>query len=342
LTRPSRKFTFSKSAPDPEVAVPILPKGVSLRALELFDAVAQSGTLAEGARRAGLSLPAASQQISNLEAALGAELLDRAHRPLQLTLAGRLVLRRARDALAQIRQAQAELAVLDISQIGNLRLGVIDDFDVEITPDLVLMLAQNLQDCRFRLTTGPSHEITALLTARTLDIVIAAAPQDAVQGATEHPLLRDPYVLAVPRGFNLPDGGEMEALRALPFLRYDRAQFMGRQIEAHLARHRVTLPERIEIDSNQSIMALVAAGMGFSITTPLALLRARAFLNQVALHPLPLTSMTRTISLFAPADGTIPVATDIARMLRGIMQTRLIGPAREVAPWLGDTFAVIP
>lgn len=322
--------------------MPMLPKGVSLRALELFDAVARAGTLADGARHMGLSLPAASQQISNLESALGVALLDRAHRPLQLTPAGRLVLKRARDAIAQIRQAQAELAVLDISRIGHLHLGVIDDFDSAITPDLVLALTQNLRDCRFRLTTGPSHEITALLTARALDIVIAAAPQDAVPGAAEYPLLRDPYVLAVPRGFALPAGDEMAALAALPFLRYDRAQFMGRQIEAHLARHRISLPERIEIDSNQSIMALVAAGMGFSITTPLALLRARAFLNQVALHPLPLAAMARTISLFAPADGTIPVATDIARMLRGIMQARLIGPAREVAPWLGDTFAVIP
>ncbi len=319
-----------------------LPKGVTLRALELFDATAQAGTLADAARRAGLSLPAASQQISNLETALGVELFDRAHRPLQLTLAGRLVLKRARDALSQLRQARAELAVLDIAQIGHLRLGVIDDFDVEITPDLVLALAQNLRDCRFRLTTGPSHEITASLTARALDIVIAAAPQDAVQGAVEYPLLRDPYVLAVPRGFALPVGREMEALSALPFLRYDRAQFMGRQIEAHLARHRIALPERIEIDSNQSIMALVAAGMGFSITTPLALIRARAFLGKVELHPLPLAAMSRTISLFAPADGTIPVATDIAGMLRAIMRTRVILPAKEVAPWLGDSFAVLP
>lgn len=322
--------------------MPAFPKGVSLRALELFDAVAQTGTLADGARRLGLSLPAASQQISNLETALGAVLFDRAHRPLQLTLAGRLVLKRARDAMNQIRQAQAELAVMDIAHIGHLHLGVIDDFDAEITPDLVITLTQSLHDCRFRLTTGPSHEITAMLTARALDIVIAAAPQDAVQGAVEHPLLRDPYVLAVPRGFAVPDGREMAALATLPFLRYDRSQFMGRQIEAHLARHRVTLPERIEIDSNQSIMALVAAGMGFSITTPLALIRARAFLGKVELHPLPLAAMSRTISLFAPADGTMPVATDIARMLRGIMRTRLIGPVRDVAPWLGESFAVIP
>lgn len=321
--------------------MPAFPKGVSLRALELFDAVAQAGTLADGARRLDLSLPAASQQISNLETALGAVLFDRTHRPLTLTVAGRLVLKRTRDAMSQIRQAQAELAVLDIARIGHLRLGVIDDFDAEITPDLVIALGQNLKGCQFTLKTGPSHEITAMLTARRLDIVIAAAPQDAVDGAEEHQILRDPFVLAVPRDFALPKGREMEALSALPFLRYDRAQLMGRQIEAHLARHRIALPDRFEIDSNQSIMALVAAGLGFSITTPLALIRARAFLGKVALYPLPLAAMSRTISLFAPGDGTIPIAGDIANMLRQIMRNRLIVPARDVAPWLGDSFAVI-
>ena len=72
---------------------------------------------------------------------------------------------------------------------------------------------------------------------------------------------------------------------------------MGRQIEAHLARHRIALPDRFESDSNQSIMALVANGVGFSITTPLAILRARIFLDRVAIHPLPLAAMSRTISL---------------------------------------------
>ncbi len=320
----------------------MLAKGITLRALELFEAVAQSGTVAEGARLMGLSLPAASQQLSNLENSLGCALLDRSHRPLQLTPAGRVFLHRTRDALSRIRQAQAELTVLDISHLTSLRVGMIDDFDAEITPELVIALAKNLRNCDFRLTTGPSHDMIARMANRQLDIVVSAAPADAVQGTVEYRLLRDPYVLAVPRGFELPKGKEMEALAALPLLRYDRGQLMGRQIEAHLARHRIALPDRFEIDSNQSIMALVANGVGFSITTPLAVLRARAFLDRVTIHPLPLAAMSRTISLFAAADQSSHVATEITRTLRALMTARLIRPAKDFAPWLGDSFAVIP
>lgn len=317
-------------------------KGITLKALELFETIAQTGTIAEAARRADLSLPAASQQLSNLESAIGCPLFDRAHRPLSLTPAGRVFLFRAREALSQLRQAQTELTVLDISHLKSLRLGMIDDFDSQITPDLVVALAKNLKNCEFRLTTAPSHEAIAMLVNRALDVVVAASPQDAVPGMREYGLLRDPYVLAVPRGFVLPRNGEMEALATLPFLRYDRGTLMGRQIEAHLARHHVDLPDRFEIDSNQSIMALVANGTGFSITTPLALLRARIFLDQVDLHPLPLAAMSRTISLFAPTDQVGDSAAEIARTLRAIMTTRLIGPARDLAPWLADTFTVLP
>ena len=320
----------------------MLAKGITLRALELFEAIARTGTVADGARAVGLSLPGASQQLSNLETSLGTMVFDRSHRPLVLTPAGRVLLHRAQAALSQIRQAQAELTVLDIAHLKSLRLGVIDDFDAEITPNLVIALAKNLRNCEFRLKTAPSHDLTAMMAARTLDIAIAAAPQDALAGIRDHPLLRDPYLLAVPRGFDLPEGREMATLGALPLLRYDRAQLMGRQIEAHLARHRIALPDRFEIDSNQSIMALVASGAGFSITTPLALLRARAFLDQVDIHPLPLAAMSRTISLFAPADQRDDVAAEIARTLRATMAARLIAPMQALAPWLGDSFAVIP
>lgn len=318
----------------------MIGKGITLRALELFEALADSGSVARAAKISGLSLAAVSQQLSNLEAALGCSLIDRARRPMQLTPAGNIFLSRVRDGLRQIRRAQAELTVLDLAHLTSLRLGTIDDFDAEITPQLVIALTKSLTNCQFRLTTGPSHEVSRMLAERQLDIVICAAPRDGAAGAVEHPLLRDPYVLAVPRGFALPKGGEIEALSALPFLRYDREQFMGHQIEAELARAKIALPDRFELDSNQSILGLVATGAGWSVTTPLAYLRARQFLQDVDLHPLPFPPFSRTISLFAQSDQMGGVAGEIARTLRTMLQAQVVDSARDLAPWLGDSFAV--
>jgi DNA-binding transcriptional LysR family regulator len=320
----------------------MLDKGVTLRALEVFEAVARTGSVAGAAAALKLSLPAVSQQLTNLEATLGGDLIDRARRPMRLTPAGRVYLARVEPALRQIRQAQAEVAVMDLAHLADLRLGTIDDFDAEITPQLVIALAKNLVNCRFRLTTGPSHEISRMLMAGQLDVVICAAPRDGAAGLAEQPLLRDPYVLAVPKHFVLPKGGELAALSTLPLLRYDRDQFMGRQIETQLSRLRIDLPDRFELDSNQSILGLVASGAGWSITTPLAYLRARQFVAQVDVHPLPFAGFSRTISLFSHGDQMGRVASDIAQRLRLMLGTAVLEPARAMVPWLGNTLAILP
>jgi DNA-binding transcriptional LysR family regulator len=303
----------------------MLGKGITLRALELFEVLAETGSVQRAAELSGLSLPAVSQQLTNLESACGAPLIDRSRRPMPLTPAGRLFLRRVREALRQLRQAQAELTVLNLA---------------EITPHLVISLAQNLTNCEFRLTTAPSHQVMQLLADRQLDLVICATPQPIPPGLAEHPLLRDPYVLAVPCGFSLPQGAELAALADLPLLRYDPDQLMGRQIEAHLARLRLTLPGRFELDSNQSILGLVASGAGWSITTPLAYLRAQQFVGQVDIHPLPFAAFSRNISLLAQSDQIGSVAQDIARSLRVILQTRVVDRAQTLIPWLGASFSV--
>ena len=52
-------------------------KGISLRGLEVFEALARSGSVAQAAVDTGLSQPAVSQQMRNLETALATPLVDR-------------------------------------------------------------------------------------------------------------------------------------------------------------------------------------------------------------------------------------------------------------------------
>lgn len=319
----------------------MLGRGITLKALELFEALATRGTLAAAAEAVGISLPAASQQLSNLETSLGAQLIDRRHRPLRLTPAGRLLLRRAEAALHQIRGAQTDLATFDLGQLPHLRLGMIDDLDAEITPRLVIRLAGSLTGCDFRLSTLPSHEILRRLAEGGLDIGVSAVPRKPPEGLMAWPLLRDPFVLAMPRGLDLPPDPDLTALRPLAFLRYDRDQFFGRQIEEQLARLRIDLPHRFELDSNQSILGLVASGAGWSITTPLAWLRAPHWAAQVALHPLPVPAFARTIALYADGQRSGGLARDIARTLRTLLAETAIPRAQSAAPWLGGAFRVL-
>lgn len=319
----------------------MLMKGVTLRGLEVFEALAENGSVAKASEVTGLSQPAVSQQMRNLEAALGVDLVDHGRRPMMLTPAGRSFLVRAQAVLRQLRLAQNELTVMDLAHLSTLSLGVIDDFDNDLTPKLVTLLAESMTRCRFKLITAPSHEITEEISARRLHLGIAASSGQAVEGATEYPLVRDPYVFVCAKGAAQAAGGVTGLMQTAPLLRYDRAQLIGRQVEAHLARQTLAFETRFEIGSHLSLMTLAARGVGWAITTPTGYMRAERVHDQMEVHPVPFKPFARTITLFAGADWTDQVPRDVARTMRVLVNDMVIGPALARLPWLEGEFRVL-
>ncbi|WP_417523112.1 LysR family transcriptional regulator [Marinovum sp.] len=316
----------------------MLAKGVTLRGLEVFEALAQSGSVAQASRATGLSQPAVSQQMKNLETALGTALVDHARRPMQLTPAGRAFLARTQVMLGQLRLAQSELTVMDLAHLSTLTLGMIDDFDNDLTPRLATILGESLSRCRFKLVSAPSHEISEALRDKRLHVAVAASTGEVLDEITEYPLVRDPFILLTPQGFS---GGAEAAMAQLPLLRYDRDQMIGRQIETHLARLGLDCPGRFEIGSHLALMTLVARGMGWALTTPLGYMRAARIHGDLVAHPLPFAPFARTISLFASPDWADQVPRDIAATMRRLISDQVIAPALVQLPWLKDELRLL-
>jgi DNA-binding transcriptional LysR family regulator len=311
------------------------PEGrVTLWGIEVFVAAAEEGSISAAARRLGVSPSAVSQQLSGLEAALGAVLLDRSGRPAQVTPAGAMFRRHAQVILNAASEARAELAMADLSGLTTLRLGVIEDFDSDVTPRLLSTLAKDLKGCRFLLETGASHRLMDQLEARALDIVIAAdsADQTPEDWREVHPILSEPFVAVTPPGARIED---------LPLILYTARHLMGRQIAAHLARHRLKPAHRFELDSYAAILAMVAGGEGWTILTPLALHQTRAFRAQVEVRPLPFPALSRTLSLSARAGILHGIPAQIAQHLKPLIAEVVIAPALSAAPWLTPALRVL-
>ena len=319
----------------------MITKGVTLKGLEVFEALAASGSVAQAAEATGLSQPAVSQQLRNLEKALGSDLVDHGRRPMRLTPAGRTFLSRTEAVLRELRLAQSELTVMDLSELTTLSIGLIDDFDNDLTPFLVTILAESMSNCRFRLTTAASHEISAQMQERKLHIAVAASTGEMLEGIIEYPLIRDPFVLVAPRDRVTHPDRIMEDLAGLPLLRYDPEQLIGRLIEAHLARHQLDFETRFEIGSHPSLMAMVARRIGWAVTTPLGYMRALRFHDDISVHPLPFGAMSRTISLFAADDWADRVPRDVAHTMRRLVQRHMIDPAVSRLPWLASELRLI-
>lgn len=313
----------------------MLMKGVTLKGLEVFEALTATGTVAGAAERTGLSQPAVSQQMRNLETALGVDLVDHGKRPMTLTPAGRSFFARTQTVLGQLRLAQNELTVMDLTHLSMLNLGVIDDFDNDLTPRLVSILAENMTRCQFKLITAPSHQISEELAARRLHMAIAASSGEVMDGVVEYPLVRDPFILACPAG-SVDRMGSIEAvMQGLPILRHDRAQLIGRQVEAHLKRQNLNFAERFEIGAHLSLMTLVARGIGWTVTTALGYMRAARHHDRLEAHKLPFKPFSRQISLFAATDWTDRVPRDVAATTRSLVGEMVIDPAMRQLPWLG-------
>lgn len=308
---------------------------ITLWGIEIFVAAAEEGSISAAARRLNVSPSAVSQQLSGLEAALGATLLDRSGRPMQVTPAGTMFRRQAHVILNAASEARAELAMADLAGMTTLRIGMIEDFDSDVTPRLLSALSRDLKSCRFLLETGASHRLMDQLEARALDLVVTA--DSAVEPMAEewrevHPLMSEPFVAVAPPRARIED---------LPLIQYTARHLMGRQIAAHLARHGLRPAHRFELDSYAAILAMVAGGEGWTILTPLALHQARAFRPLVEVRPLPFAGMERRLSLSARAGILHGVPGQIVARLKPLIAEVVIGPALNDCPWLAHALRVL-
>ncbi len=308
---------------------------ISLWGIEAFLAAAEEGSVQAAARRLAASVSAISQQISTLEAALGATLLDRAQRPLRLTPAGETFRRHAQSILNELTAARAAIGIAGLSGRASLRLGFIEDFEAEVTPRLLSDLGREWPGSQFILETGPSHRLHEGLDSRALDLIVAADIGAATEGVEVHQVLEEPFVAVLPKG-----RGAAPFDGTLPLILYSPRQYMGRQIADALARQTRRPVHRFELDSYNSIMAMVAAGAGWSILSPLGVLHAGRFREMVELQPLPFAPFSRRIALFARRDLLGAMPADIAGRLRLLITDLIVGPVLADYPWMRPTLGV--
>ena len=136
---------------------------ISLKWLESFRKVAQTGSIQRASDQTGQSVSTVSHHLKCLEDHLGVTLLDHKRRPMVLTAQGILYLRHVEQALDLLDRAQAEVADIGKVTLRDLRFAMIEDFESDIGPEITRMLAQSLPGCRLTHYTRPSHDILDLL-----------------------------------------------------------------------------------------------------------------------------------------------------------------------------------
>jgi DNA-binding transcriptional LysR family regulator len=243
---------------------------MELRHLRYFAAVARELHFGRAAEKLHIAQPALSQQIKALEQELGAQLLSRGSRRVELTDAGRLLLDEGEAILARADRARHLVRLLGAGKSGQLRLSY--------TRSAPGGLAARIVDEFRRAHPTIAVETTTAFTARNLedlkdgrtDVAFVRPPLAPAEGIASLTLGQEALVAVLPRGHRLTAKRRIarEALRDEPLVTGSRARGPGffdsmfRQIWGG----RPPCIVREEADE-EHILRAVAAGIGVSVIT---------------------------------------------------------------------------
>ncbi len=140
------------------------------RLLRAFVAIADAGSFTAAADRLHMTQSTMSQQIARLEEAIGRELVDRAARPVRLTVTGERLLGHARRILAL--QGEALTLVAETSGTTSVRIGMPDDIATPEMAHAFAAFARHHKEARLDVTTGLRADLTRRYRSGELDIVV--------------------------------------------------------------------------------------------------------------------------------------------------------------------------
>ena len=113
-----------------------------LRDLHVFSLVVQCGSMAKAARRLGVSQPAVSEVIIDLEHALGVRLLDRSAQGIEATIYGDALLKRSIAVFDELKQSVRDIEHLADPTVGELRIGFTESLSTTILPAAISNFSQ--------------------------------------------------------------------------------------------------------------------------------------------------------------------------------------------------------
>lgn len=242
---------------------------MELRHLRYFVAVAEERHFGRAAERLHMAQPPLSQQIRQLEADVGVELLHRTTRRVDLTEAGAAYLARARAILADVDAAADHARRVAAGAIGHLAIGCVGSVTYSLLPTLSRGLSTELPgvDFSFRGEMLVPDQVEAL---RNGDIDVALLrPPVADSSLTVTPLRRDRLVAALPADHPLARRRLLRPsdLRDVDLIIHtaDRRSVMY-DVVLRLFRDAGVEPRiRHEVGETSTLVTLVAGGLGAAI-----------------------------------------------------------------------------
>ncbi|WP_432839728.1 LysR family transcriptional regulator [Dactylosporangium sp. CA-092794] len=294
--------------------MPLPPLVTDLTSFDLLLSVVRTGSVGAAAAAHGMSQPAASARLRQLERRLGVTLLHRSPRGSTLTEAGALVADWARVAVDAAAALAAGAAALRGTAESRLAVAASQTVAEYLLPAWLVALRRTSPELAVTLRAGNSAQVAAAVLAGRAGLGFIEGP-DLPTGLHAEAVAEDRLVVLVPPGHpwtRRRRGITPAELSGTPLVAREAESGTRRALEAALREHGHTpAAPMLELSSTTAIKQAVAAGSG----------------------PAVLSSLAVTGELGTGALVAVPVAgLPLRRTLRMVWPTgqQLTGPARDL------------
>ena len=288
----------------------------TLRQLECFAAVVETGAFSRAAGRLQMSQPALSSAIRELETGLGARLFDRTTRRVELTEAGRVFQATALAGLSEIERAVVLVRDLSSLRQGLVRIAAPPLLAATVLPKLIRAAAVDHPGLTIRIEDLGTDAIAAGLRAGRAELGLGTFPP-GLEGLAVTPILRDTLAVFVRPGHRLALRKSLgwDDLAAHPLVALTPESGLRRLVERGFEEAGVPFRPAFEVHQIYTALGLVH---GFGAVAVLPLYAGEAMHGR-RYHVLPLARpvITREIALARRADREpTPATQTIARLIQ--------------------------
>jgi DNA-binding transcriptional LysR family regulator len=227
--------------------------------LRHFLAALDAGSVRGAAQRIGISQPAMTKSLQQLERDLGERLLARGARGVTLTAAGRAFLARARVIDAELRHAREDLRALrGTADGGSVAIGIGPALCIAV-PQAMAHFRARFPDASVRVVEGVRTALVGPLREELLDFIVVQDPGGPREpGLKVRPLLRPELVVAGRRGHPLSHARSLRELAGASWLVFNPPGSGGMLDVAFRAAGIAAPRARVVCESYATALALLA------------------------------------------------------------------------------------
>jgi DNA-binding transcriptional LysR family regulator len=243
---------------------------IDLNKLKCFQAVAEKGTLLEGAKSLNLTASAVYQSIKKLESDLQFHLFFRSGKKYILTEDGRELHQLFERFLWDLLEFQDKSRLSGKNFEGEIRIGLPLNFSKSVFMPIVKKFQKDFPRVRFHLTIAETRRLVSLISNFEMDFAITddAIPHEAVSRISKREVFKEELIMVCSKSFAKDHSEELaniKKLRELTHLDYSKNLPLVQAWYKLQYKRQVKIPHFHIIDNVETMVAALKEGMGLGV-----------------------------------------------------------------------------